>query len=40
MSEIVFMYRSGIPRFYQVHQVTRDSEKRGVSALPIHTCCK
>lgn len=35
-----FMERTGIPRFYQVHQGKRDYEKGGVRVLPIHTFCK
>ena len=35
-----FMERTGIPKFYQVHQGKSDYEKGGVRVLPIHTFCK
>lgn len=35
-----FMERTGIPKFYQVHQGKRDYEKGGVRVLPFHTFCK
>jgi predicted AAA+ superfamily ATPase len=35
-----FIERTKIPKFYQVHEGTRDFEKRGVRVLPIRTFCK
>ena len=35
-----FMERTQIPAFYQVHQGTKDYEKKGVRVLPVHTFCK
>lgn len=35
-----FMERTQIPAFYQVHQGTKDYEKKGVRVFPVHTFCK
>ncbi len=35
-----FMERTQIPKFYQVHEGTKDYEKRGIRALPAHRFCK
>ena len=35
-----FMERTQIPKFYQVHEGTKDYEKRGIRVLPAHRFCK
>lgn len=39
-SMFYFMERTQIPNFYQVHQGTKDYEKKGVRLLPVQTFCK
>lgn len=39
-SMFYFMERTQIPIFYQVHQGTKDYEKKGVRMLPVQTFCK
>ena len=34
-----FAERTGIPKFFQVHEGTRDFEKKGVRVLPVHKFC-
>ena len=35
-----FMERTEIPKFYQVHEGTKDYKKGGIRVLPVHTFCK
>ncbi|MBW2661643.1 MAG: ATP-binding protein [Deltaproteobacteria bacterium] len=35
-----FMERTQIPKFYQVHEGTKDYKKKGIRVLPVHTFCK
>ena len=35
-----FKDRTQIPKFYQVHEGTKDYQKKGIRVLPVHTFCK
>ena len=35
-----FKDRTQIPKFYQVHEGTKDFQKKGIRVLPVHTFCK
>jgi hypothetical protein len=38
--KIMFIERTKIRKFYQVHEGNRDFEKSGVRVLPVRTFCK
>jgi hypothetical protein len=40
MSKVMFIERTKIRKFYQVHEGNRDFEKSGVRVLPVRTFCK